>query len=96
MTLEQALYNTLGGGDSYTRNAVLITLRKPIAVPLPSLNGKPFMSASLIAQWVKGNRGTMVFFGVPKPQGLRVDARVVYVGWGLKGDPFGLSLGECR
>ena len=94
MTLEQALYDTLGG-DAYKRSAVLITLRTPISVPLPTLNGKPIGSASLIVQRVQGNKGSMVFFGVPKPPGWRAGGRIVYVGWGLRDDPFQLAEGEC-
>lgn len=98
MTLEQALYNTEGGGNILPRNAILITLRKPISVPLPSLSGKPFISRSLIVQrdLIKLARNSTMFFGIPRPRKMRIDASVVYVGWGLKGDPFGLKLGECK
>ena len=100
MTLKQALYATQSD-NTYPRHAIFVTLHSPIyaatqGFPGNSPDTRPIFSLVVeryVGAYVKD---TTVLFGRAKPPGLRIASAVAYDGWGLKGDPFDLTRGECR
>lgn len=98
MTLPQALYATQSG-SAYPRHAIYVTLRSPIYAGTPNASGHPDgrpISSIVIERHVGAYaKDTTVFFGRPKMPGLRIASRILYDGWGVKGDPFDLTRDEC-
>lgn len=100
MTLDQALHDTQGGGI-FPRHAIVVHLRNALVVPLPGYrapSGPRAVTRTLVLQrvLVRLDKNTTVFFGLPRPPGLKVNASIVFDGYSLLGDPFRLNSGECR
>jgi hypothetical protein len=100
LCLPKTLGNTLYGdyAGSFRRNALLLRLAAPVSVPAPwseVFHGKRPLTTSIIVVKTLTNleRDGTIYFSLPVLKKGRI--RDVYNGFGLKGDPFHLTAGEC-